>query len=86
MFYCIIHTVCIRVHLLSLTLCMKVNLRILSNVVYFVGRALAGEDSLDSLITRADTYATRVRDPIHRSQLIRSSLFYALLYALLYAL
>eukprot|EP01036_Dinobryon_divergens_P031397 gene31397-40787_t len=38
-----------------------VNLRILSNVVYFVGRALAGEDSLDSLITRADTYATRVQ-------------------------
>lgn len=38
-----------------------VNLRILSNVVYFVGRWLAGEDGLASLTTRAQTYANRVQ-------------------------
>jgi len=37
-----------------------VNLRILSNVVYFVARARAGEDGLQSLITRAETYGNRV--------------------------
>lgn len=37
-----------------------INLRILSNVVYFVGRAIANEDSIDSLTTRAKTYADRV--------------------------
>lgn len=37
-----------------------INLRILSNVVYFVGRALGDEDSIDSLITRAETYSNRV--------------------------
>ena len=36
-------------------------LRILSNVVYFVGRALAKEDSIESLTTRADSYANRIR-------------------------
>ena len=35
-------------------------LRVLSNVVYFVGRAVAGEDSMDSLIKRAETYSKRV--------------------------
>jgi Ser/Thr protein kinase RdoA (MazF antagonist) len=37
-----------------------INLRVYSNVVYFVGRALAGEDTIDSLTTRAATYATRM--------------------------
>jgi Ser/Thr protein kinase RdoA (MazF antagonist) len=37
-----------------------INLRVLSNVVYFVGRALAKEDGIESLTTRAATYATRV--------------------------
>jgi len=35
-------------------------LRVLSNVVYFVGRAVAGEDSIDSLVRRAETYSNRV--------------------------
>lgn len=38
-----------------------INLRVLSNVVYFVGRALAGEDDIKSLTSRAETYANRVR-------------------------
>jgi Ser/Thr protein kinase RdoA (MazF antagonist) len=38
-----------------------INLRVLSNVVYFVGRALAGEDDIRSLTTRAEAYAARVR-------------------------
>jgi Ser/Thr protein kinase RdoA (MazF antagonist) len=37
-----------------------INLRVLSNVVYFVGRALGKEDGIESLTTRAATYATRV--------------------------
>lgn len=36
-------------------------LRIHSNVVYFTGRAYAGEDGIDSLTSRAATYAKRVR-------------------------
>ena len=36
-------------------------LRILSNVVYFVGRAMAGEDSIDSLTTRAEMYYNRIK-------------------------
>lgn len=35
-------------------------LRILSNVVYFVGRAIAGEDSLVTLTDRIATYCKRV--------------------------
>lgn len=38
-----------------------INLRIFSNVIYFTGRAWAKEDGLDSLTTRAGTYAKRVR-------------------------
>lgn len=38
-----------------------INLRIFSNVIYFTGRAYAGEDSIDSLTTRAGAYAKRVR-------------------------
>lgn len=38
-----------------------VNLRIFSNAVYFTGRALAKEDSLESLTSRAGAYAKRVR-------------------------
>ena len=37
-----------------------INLRILSNVTYFVGRAVAGEDTIDALTTRAQMYADRV--------------------------
>mmetsp|Transcript_18166 Transcript_18166/g.25853 ORF Transcript_18166/g.25853 Transcript_18166/m.25853 type:complete len:415 (-) Transcript_18166:57-1301(-) len=37
-----------------------INLRILSNVAYFVGRAIAGEDSISSLTTRISTYEKRV--------------------------
>ena len=36
------------------------NLRILSNVVYFVGRHLAGEDDISSLTTRIANYERRV--------------------------
>lgn len=38
-----------------------INLRVLSNVVYFVGRSLAGEDDIKSLTSRAEAYAARVR-------------------------
>eukprot|EP00798_Chlamydomonas_sp_ICE-L_P016519 gene16519-22746_t len=37
-----------------------INLRIFSNVVFFTGRAIAGEDDIDSLTSRAGTYAKRV--------------------------
>lgn len=37
-----------------------INLRVLSNCVYFVGRALSGQDTIASLTTRADMYAQRV--------------------------
>ncbi|KAJ1624045.1 hypothetical protein T492DRAFT_882537, partial [Pavlovales sp. CCMP2436] len=37
-----------------------INLRVMSNCVYFVGRAIAGEDTIDSLTTRAGMYATRM--------------------------
>lgn len=36
-------------------------LRVLSNVVYFVGRAVAGEDGIESLTTRAEMYYTRIK-------------------------
>eukprot|EP00386_Alphamonas_edax_P010460 GDKI01033764.1.p1 GENE.GDKI01033764.1~~GDKI01033764.1.p1 ORF type:complete len:103 (-),score=43.11 GDKI01033764.1:178-486(-) len=35
-------------------------LRILSNVVYFLGRAAAEEDSILALTTRSDMYAERI--------------------------
>lgn len=38
-----------------------INLRIFSNAVYFTGRAIAGEDSLESLTSRAGAYAKRVK-------------------------
>lgn len=38
-----------------------INLRIFSNVIYFTGRAYAGEDGLESLTSRAPSYAKRVR-------------------------
>ena len=37
-----------------------INLRILSNVVYFVGRKIAGEDDISSLTSRIETYCNRV--------------------------
>ena len=36
-------------------------LRVLSNVVYFAGRAVAGEDSIQPLVGRAAVYAKRCR-------------------------
>lgn len=36
-------------------------LRVLSNVVYFIGRAYAGEDTLDILVSKAETYYTRIK-------------------------
>jgi len=38
-----------------------INLRILSNVVYFVGRAVSQEDTAESLTSRAASYAKRVQ-------------------------
>lgn len=37
-----------------------INLRVLSNCIYFVGRAISGQDSIASLTSRADMYAQRV--------------------------
>lgn len=37
-----------------------INLRILSNIVYFVGRAIAGEDDISSITTRIANYERRV--------------------------
>ena len=37
-----------------------INLRILSNIVYFVGRHLANEDDISSITTRIENYANRV--------------------------
>ena len=38
-----------------------INLRVLSNVVYFVGRAIAKEDKIDSLTKRIENYSERVK-------------------------
>jgi len=38
-----------------------INLRIFSNVIYFTSRAMAKEDSLESLTSRAGAYAKRVK-------------------------
>ena len=38
-----------------------IKLRVVSNVVYFVGRSLGGEDDISSLTTRCDEYARRIR-------------------------
>ncbi len=43
------------------SMCILIRLRILSNVVYFVGRALAGEDSIRTLTSRIETYCKRLR-------------------------
>jgi len=37
-----------------------INLRILSNIVYFVGRHIAGEDDISSITTRIQNYESRV--------------------------
>ena len=37
-----------------------INLRIISNVLYFIGRAIAKEDTLEALTSRADMYAERI--------------------------
>ena len=43
------------------SMCVLIRLRILSNVVYFVGRALSGEDELSTLTSRIETYCKRLR-------------------------
>jgi homoserine kinase type II len=49
-----------------------INLRVLNNVVYFVGRAIAGEDDISSLTTRADMYLTRIQwIHAHREEIVR---------------
>jgi homoserine kinase type II len=37
-----------------------INLRILSNIVYFVGRHIAGEDNISSITSRIQNYERRV--------------------------
>ena len=37
-----------------------INMRVMSNAVYFVGRAIAKEDTIESLTKRADMYAARM--------------------------
>jgi homoserine kinase type II len=37
-----------------------INLRILSNIVYFVGRHIAGEDNISSITSRIENYERRV--------------------------
>lgn len=51
-----------------------INLRVLSNVVYFVGRALSKEDGIESLTSRAATYAGRVQWIRDNSKAIRDLL------------
>ena len=43
------------------SICALIRLRILSNVVYFVGRALAGEDRLSTVTDKMETYCKRLR-------------------------
>ena len=57
-----------------------IKLRVLSNVVYFVGRAAAGEDQLTSLTSRAEAYAARIRWVNANGQIIRDALTQALLH------
>jgi homoserine kinase type II len=56
-----------------------INLRVLSNVVYFVGRAAAGEDDISSLTTRIESYAARVRWVYANGKLITDALTQAIL-------
>lgn len=51
-----------------------INLRILSNVVYFVGRALSKEDDIASLTTRLENYNKRVEWVNANAQAIRDSI------------
>jgi hypothetical protein len=48
---------------LAHSVCLQdlINLRIASNAVYFTGRAVGGEDSIEALTSRAATYAKRVK-------------------------
>lgn len=52
-----------------------VNVRILSNVIYFVGRAIAGEDDISSLTTRAQMYADRVAWIIRNRDVITQDIY-----------
>lgn len=51
-----------------------INLRILSNVVYFVGRHLGGEDDISSLTKRIANYCARVEWVKANAQNIRNSI------------
>ena len=62
----------VRCHLTVQT--SQINLRIFSNVVYFTGRAIAGEDSLNSLTSRAATYAKRVKWVNANKEAIRATI------------
>lgn len=43
------------------SICILIRLRIHSNVIFFVGRALAGEDQMSTLTSRIETYCKRLR-------------------------
>ena len=49
-------------------------LRVLNNVVYFAGRAVAGEDDISALTTRVKMYADRCRWISERRDWIRTVL------------
>ena len=51
-----------------------INLRILSNVVYFVGRAISKEDDISSITTRLENYLTRIKWVESNSQTIIDSI------------
>jgi len=51
-----------------------INLRIMSNVLYFIGRAIAKEDTLEALTSRADMYCSRIDWVNTNSQKIVDSL------------
>ena len=46
-----------------------ITLRIISNVVYFVGRAIAGEDKIDTLTNKVETYYNRI-DWINKNKVV----------------
>lgn len=56
-----------------------IELRVLSNVVYFAGRAAAGEDVIDALTTRAVMYANRCKWLTEKAVWMRGVLSAALL-------
>jgi len=51
-----------------------INLRIMSNVLYFIGRSIAKEDTLEALTSRADMYVERIEWVNANAQKISESL------------